>query len=202
MKAVSPPASKRARSARFHHEVDRKGGYVRRDMYVGLDVHRPSSSRTVNTFSRAKAARWNRARWLNISQIWLPSTRSSPSKTALAEDDWDGWKALTDLIGNKVPAGRRRSLRHQLRSSARRYQVGCRQLHPRQGQPDRLAFRDAGRGRNRPQGRLHRRHVASLGRNGRFHHCRSRSRHELRSDLRPVRSPVPTARKVQPADPH
>jgi enolase len=31
----------------------------------------------------------------------------------MAEDDWDGWKALTDLIGDKVPAGRRRPVRHQ-----------------------------------------------------------------------------------------
>ena len=33
----------------------------------------------------------------------------------MAEDDWDGWKALTDLIGDEVPAGRRRPVRHQRR---------------------------------------------------------------------------------------
>ena len=31
----------------------------------------------------------------------------------MAEDDWDGWKALTDMLGKQGPAGRRRSLRHQ-----------------------------------------------------------------------------------------
>ena len=31
----------------------------------------------------------------------------------MAEDDWDGWKALTDAIGDEVPARRRRPLRHQ-----------------------------------------------------------------------------------------
>jgi enolase len=34
------------------------------------------------------------------------------------EDDWDGWKALTDQIGDKVPAGWRRPVRHQLRAPA------------------------------------------------------------------------------------
>ena len=33
----------------------------------------------------------------------------------MAEDDWDGWKALTDLIGEQVPARRRRPVRHQRR---------------------------------------------------------------------------------------
>jgi enolase len=30
------------------------------------------------------------------------------------EDDWDGWKALTDKIGEEGPARRRRPVRHQL----------------------------------------------------------------------------------------
>ena len=30
------------------------------------------------------------------------STRSSRSRTACAEDDWDGWKQLTDELGSKV----------------------------------------------------------------------------------------------------
>ncbi len=59
----------------------------------------------------------------------------------MAEDDWDGWKILTDQIGAQVPAGRRRSLRDQLGPPARRHQDGRCQLDPRQGQPDRLADR-------------------------------------------------------------
>jgi enolase len=31
----------------------------------------------------------------------------------MSEDDWEGWKALTDLVGDKLPARRRRSVRHQ-----------------------------------------------------------------------------------------
>ena len=34
------------------------------------------------------------------------------------EEDWDGWKALTDRIGEQRPARRRRPLRHEHRAPA------------------------------------------------------------------------------------
>ena len=40
----------------------------------------------------------------------------------MSEDDWAGWKALTDLIGGEVPAGRRRPVRHQHRAAGARDQ--------------------------------------------------------------------------------
>ena len=67
----------------------------------------------------------------------------------MAEDDWDGWKTLTDLCRQQGAAGRRRSVRHQLGAPARRHQDGRGQLDPRQGEPDRLAIGNAGRGRDR-----------------------------------------------------
>ena len=44
------------------------------------------------------------------------STRSSRIEDGLAEDDWDGWKLLTDKLGDKRPARRRRPVRHQHRA--------------------------------------------------------------------------------------
>ena len=41
----------------------------------------------------------------------------------MAEDDWEGWKLLTDLIGEQVPARRRRPVRHQRRAPRRRHQA-------------------------------------------------------------------------------
>ena len=35
------------------------------------------------------------------------------SKTACAEDDWDGWKALTDTLGGRIQLGGRRSVCNQ-----------------------------------------------------------------------------------------
>ncbi len=39
----------------------------------------------------------------------------------MAEDDWDGWKALTDKLGSHGAAGRRRSVRHQPDAPEERY---------------------------------------------------------------------------------
>ena len=55
----------------------------------------------------------------------------------MSEDDWEGWKALTDAIGKTMSAGRRRSLRHQHQAAARRDREGRRQRDPREGEPDR-----------------------------------------------------------------
>ncbi len=69
----------------------------------------------------------------------------------MAEDDWDGWKTLTDLCGDKVQlVGDDLFVTNS--APARRHQDGGRQLDPRQGQPDRLAVGDARRGRDRAQG--------------------------------------------------
>ncbi len=57
----------------------------------------------------------------------------------MAEDDWDGWKALTDKIGRQVQLVGDDLFVTNSSPPARRHQDGRRQLHPRQGQPDRLA---------------------------------------------------------------
>ena len=79
----------------------------------------------------------------------------------LAEDDWDGWKLLTDALGKKVQlVGDDLFVTNteRLREGIER---GHRQQHPGQGQPDRHA--DARRSRRSHLAhaqRLHQRHVA------------------------------------------
>ena len=58
--------------------------------------------------------------------------------------------------------------------------AGRRQLDSDQGEPDRHADRDAERDRDGARGRLHRGHLASLGRNRGHHHRRPRGRHRRR----------------------
>ena len=65
----------------------------------------------------------------------------------MSEDDWDGLEAPDRPRRPALPARRRRPLRHQCRPAVRRHRQGGRQLHPDQGEPDRLADRDAGRRR-------------------------------------------------------
>ena len=113
----------------------------------------------------------------------------------------DGWKALTDRLGDTRPAGRRRPVRHQPKRLAMGIEQRPRQFDPGQGQPDRHPDRDAGGGRDRPSRRLHRGDVAPLGRDRGHHHRRPRGRHQLRADQDRQPRPLGPARQVQPAAP-
>ena len=111
----------------------------------------------------------------------------------MAEDDFDGWKALTDLVGKQMPARRRRPVRHQCHAAVGRHQARPRQLDPGQGQPDRLADRDAGGRRDGAQGGLHRGDVAPLRRDGRLRPSPTSRSPPTAGRSRPVRWRVPTA---------
>ncbi len=100
----------------------------------------------------------------------------------MAEDDWEGWKLLTERIGDKRPARRRRPVRHQHRAPRPWHRAGRRQLDPHQAQPDRHAHRDA---RVHPDGaprRLHHGHLAPLGRDRGHDDRRPGGRRERRAD--------------------
>ena len=76
------------------------------------------------------------------------------------------------------------------------------QRHPREGQPDRHAHRDARHGRpGHPVG-LRRGDVAPLGGDRGRHHRRPRRRHQLRADQDRRPGPVRPRRQVQPAAAH
>ena len=120
----------------------------------------------------------------------------------MAEDDIDGWKMLTKTIGDQMPARRRRCVRHQRGAAHRRHQERHRQFDPDQGQPDRHADRNAGRGRDGAQGRLHRGDVAPLRRDRGFDHRRSRGRHQLRADQDRLAGALRPHREIQSAAAH
>ena len=71
----------------------------------------------------------------------------------LDEEDWDGWKLLTDKLGDRVQLVGDDLFVTNTERLAARHRVGRRQLDPDQGQPDRHAVRDPRRdpdGRRRP----------------------------------------------------
>ena len=76
------------------------------------------------------------------------------------------------------------------------------QLDPRQGQPDRLAHRNAGRRRTGPGQRLHRGDQPSLGRDGRRHDRGHRGSHQRRPDQDRVAEPHRPRGEVQPVAAH
>ena len=67
----------------------------------------------------------------------------------LAEDDWDGWQALTTEDWRQGAARRRRPVRDQPRTPPARHRHGCGQRDSGEGQPDRHADRSDGRHRTR-----------------------------------------------------
>ncbi len=100
----------------------------------------------------------------------------------MAEDDWDGWAALTAKLGGKVQlVGDDLFV-----NNPKRIKDGDRAGHANailvQGQPDRHADRDARGGEHGEPRDLWRSHVASLGRDRGFDHFRPCGRHKLRSD--------------------
>ena len=62
----------------------------------------------------------------------------------MSEDDWEGWKELTELLGDKCQLVGDDLFVTNVDAARRRHQEGPRQFDPRQGQPDRHADRDAG----------------------------------------------------------
>jgi cell division protein FtsB len=60
----------------------------------------------------------------------------------MAEEDWDGWKALTDRLGDRCSWWATTSSSPTPRASPAASTAGRGQLHPGQGQPDRHAHRD------------------------------------------------------------
>ena len=74
------------------------------DVFIALDV--ASSELWDNgTYVFRKSGEPTRTaatRWSSYGATGCGNTRSSRSKTALAEGDWEGWKALTRALGDRV----------------------------------------------------------------------------------------------------
>ena len=120
----------------------------------------------------------------------------------LDEDDWDGWKAITDRARRQDPARRRRPVRHQRRAAAARHRRRPGQRAAGQGQPDRLAHRDPRLGRPRAPQRLPLHDEPPLRRDRGHHDRRPRGRHQLRPDQDRRPGPLRARREVQPAAAH
>ena len=118
------------------------------------------------------------------------------------EEDWDGWKTLTDRIGDRVQLVGDDLFVTNTERLKRGIDSGVAQLDPRQGQPDRHADRDARGDRHGARGRLHRGHVAPLGRDRGHDDRRPRRGHRLRADQDRRAVALGPRREVQPAAAH
>ena len=139
--------------------------------------------------------------WPTISPSSAADYPIASIEDGMAEDDLDGWKALTERLGDTVQLVGDDLFVTNPERLAHGHRAGPRQFDPDQGQPDRHADRDAGGGLDRASRRLHRGHVAPLGRDRGHDHRRPRRRHQLRADQDRQPRPLGPARQVQPAAP-
>ncbi len=120
----------------------------------------------------------------------------------MAENDWAGWKLLTDKIGKTVQIVGDDIFVTNVEILVGGHQEGRRQFAAGQGQPDRHADRDARRRRNGASRRLHHGALASLRRDRGFDDRRHRGRREQRPDQDRIARPLRPAGQIQPAHPH
>ena len=120
----------------------------------------------------------------------------------LSEDDWAGWAKLTAKLGDRVQlvgddlyvtnTGRlKRGIAREVR-----------QQHPGEGEPDRHADRDAGRGADGDAQQVHGDPLTPQRRDRGRDHRRPGGRHELRPDQDRLREPHRPHRQVQPTPAH
>ena len=101
-RATSPASRSRSRSTRRSPSSSRRAP--------------ASTGSPPATCWRARAGRWTPARSSTCGPTGAPATRSSRSRTASREDDWDGWKLLTERLGVEGPARGRRPAGDQRRA--------------------------------------------------------------------------------------
>ena len=109
------------RRARFHHALDRAGRLqARRRRRARARLRRDRiSSGTAPIGWTGRGGRSRPTKWPPGSPSCADAYPIASIEDGMAEDDLDGWKALTDRLGDAHPAGRRRSVRHQSRSGSR-----------------------------------------------------------------------------------
>ena len=117
----------------------------------------------------------------------------------LAENDWATWQTLTDRLGGRIQLVGDDLFVTNVDFLRRGIEEKVAQRDPRQGQPDRLAHRDARHDRARAAQRLRDDHLAPLGRDRGCDDRRHRRRHQQRPDQDRRSGPLRSHGEVQPA---
>ena len=120
----------------------------------------------------------------------------------LAEDDWEGWSALTSALGDRVQLVGDDLFVTNPPAFGRRNRTRRRQRHPHQAQPDRHPDRNPGNDRTCAARGLRHRHLAPLRRDRGHHHRRPRGRRQRGSDQDRLARALRPPRQVQPAHAH
>ncbi len=135
-------------------------------------------------------------------EYWANWVRQYPAilsiEDGMSEEDWSGWKLLTDTLGKKIQLVGRRYLCDQSRDFQARYRPGHRQFHFDQGQSDRHPDRDSGGHADGVGCRLYVCGLAPVRRDGRSVYRRPGGGHRRGPDQDRFGQPHRSHRQVQP----
>ena len=188
----------------LHHEGDREGGLqAGRGRHAGARLRpRPSSSRRASTSWKARASRSMPRGMVDYFADLVQRYPIVSIEDGMAEDDMDGWKAITDKLGKKIqlvgddlfvtnPERLADGIKDGLANAilVKVNQIGT--------LTETLEAVVDGAPRE-----LQRGDVAPLGRDRGLDHRRPRRRHQLRPDQDRLAVALRPPRQVQPAPAH
>ena len=120
-----------------------------------------------------------------MAEFWADWVRQYPIvslEDGMAEDDWDGWKAVTEMLGKKIQLVGDDLFVTNTERLAQGIEARHRQFDSDQGEPDRHADGNAGSHQDGVRRRLHLVDLAPLRRNRRRLHRRSGGGHRRGPD--------------------
>ena len=181
--------------------VEEAGYSAGEDIFLALDVAASEFYRNGKYALRKEKLSLTSTKMIDFLEGWVKQYPIVSIEDGLHEDDWEGWRELTERLGEKVQLVGDDLFVTNPERLARGIEEGRRQLHLGQGQPDRLADGDPGHDQAGEGRRVHHRDQSPLGRDRGHDDRRPGGRDGLRADQDRGPGPFGAHRQVQPPAP-
>ncbi|SAL03632.1 phosphopyruvate hydratase [Caballeronia calidae] len=119
--------------------IEKAGFKAGTDIWLGLDVASSEFHRNGCYELASEGRSFTSDEFVELLVNWAERYPILSIEDGLAEDDWSGWKLLTERLGRKSPTRRRRPVRHKYGNPATRHRGERRECNPHQTQSDRHA---------------------------------------------------------------
>ncbi len=115
------------------------------DVFIAMDAavteFYDAKSKTY-TFQKSDGKKLKSDEMVDYWAKWVKKYPIISIEDGMAEDDWDGWKKLTDKVGDKVQLVGDDLFCNQCEKTSGRYRQRRCQLDPRESKPDRFTQRN------------------------------------------------------------
>ena len=182
--------------------VEKAGYKAGEDIFIGLDCASTEFYRDGKYHLAGEKKSLTGPEFTKLLSDWCGRYPILSIEDGMAEDDWDGWKHLTQRLGAKVQLVGDDLFVTNTAILKKGIEAEGRQFHPHQDQPDRHADGNLRCDRTGQASRLHLRGVPSFGRNGRYDDRRYRGGYQCAADQDRFDLPKRSHCKVQPVAAH